>query len=152
TQVRPVTTEFFRTMGIPQLAGRDFTSADTADSPLVAVVNDGLVKRIFPGEDPLGKRLQVAAGRRDGLQVEIVGVVGDIKFTSLDSETPSAIYIPHSQIPIGLMTFVARTAVDPSSLANSITGVVRDLDPELPVADVKTMDDVVDSTLARART
>ena len=152
TQVRPVTTEFFRTMGIPQLAGRDFNAADTADAPKVAIVSQGLVRQTFPGEDPMGKRLHVNAGQRDGLQVVVVGVVGDIKLASLDSETRAAVYIPHSQIPIGLMTFVVRTAVEPASLANGIAGVVRGLDPELPLADVKTMEEVVDATLARPRT
>ena len=100
----------------------------------------------------MGKRLHVNAGQRDGLQVVVVGVVGDIKLASLDSETRAAVYIPHSQIPIGLMTFVVRTAVEPASLANGIAGVVRGLDPALPLADVKTMEEVVDATLARPRT
>jgi putative ABC transport system permease protein len=152
TQVRPVTSEFFRTMGIRQLAGRDFSETDVADSPQVALVSEGLAKRQFPAEDPIGKRLQVSVGREGGMQVEIVGVVGDIKFASLDSETSAAIYIPHSQLSVGLMTFVVRTAVAPASLANSIAGVVRGLDPELPLADVRTMDDVVGATLARPRT
>jgi putative ABC transport system permease protein len=151
TQVRPVTAEFFRTMGIPQLAGRDFNDTDTANAPTVAIVSDGLVRQTFPGEDPIGKRLQVNAGRGDGLQVHVVGVVGDIRLASLDSETRAAIYIPYPQIPVGLMTFVARTALEPSSLATSLGGVVRALDPELPLADVKTMDDVVGATLARPR-
>jgi putative ABC transport system permease protein len=152
TQVRPVTPQFFRTMGIPHRGGRDFTDAETADSPPVAVVSEGLVRDHLAGEDPIGKRLHVSVGRAEGMQVEIVGVVGDIRMASLDSETRNAIYIPHSQLPIGLMTFVVRTNVEPLSLANSIASVVRGLDAELPLADVKTMDAVVDATIARPRT
>jgi putative ABC transport system permease protein len=152
TEVRPITPNFFRTMGIRQLAGRDVTAADDGKAPLVAVVSEGLVRRIFPGENPLGKRLQVSIGPKEGMHVEIVGVVGDIKFASLDGETRPAVYIPLPQLSIGLATFVVRTSLDPLSLTNSVAGAVRSIDPELPLADVRTMDAVVDATLARART
>ena len=152
TEVRPITPNYFRTMGIPQLAGRDFTAADNEGAPLVAVVSEGLVRRMYPGDNPLGKRLQVAIGRPGGMDVEIVGVVGDVKFASLDAETRPAVYLPHPQIPIGLMTYVVRTQMDPLSLTNSVATAVRSIDPELPLADVQTMDGVVNATLARART
>jgi putative ABC transport system permease protein len=151
TEVRPVTPRFFHTMGIPLLAGRDFTPADTAQSPLVAVVSEGLVKRHIGNEDPIGKRLHVNIGRAEGMQVEVVGVVGDVKFASLDAETRPAIYIPHTQLAIGLMTFVVRTELDPMSLTNSIGASVHAIDAELPLAGVRTMEEVVDATLARPR-
>lgn len=152
TEVRPVTPNYFRTMSIPQLAGRDFTEADSGDAPLVAVVSEGLVRRVFPGENPLGKRLQVAIGRAGGMDVEIVGVVGDVKFASLDAETRPAVYIPQPQLSIGLLTYVIRTGMDPLSLGNSVAAAVRSVDPELPLADVQAMESVVGATLARART
>ena len=152
TEVRPVTPNFFKTMNIPQLAGRDISDTDRADAPLVAVVSEELVRRIFPGEDPLGKRLQVAIGRREGMNVEIVGVVGNVKFASLDAEPRPAVYIPLPQLSIGLATFVARTELDPLSLSNAVGGAVRSIDPELPLADVRSMEEVVDVTLARPRT
>ena len=153
TEVRPITPGLFKTMGIPQLAGRDFTDADIATAPHVAVVSEGLVRRHFPGENPLGRRLQVSIGSApDGMNVEIVGVVGDVKFSSLDVETRSAVYIPHPQLPLGLMTFVIRTDMEPSALTSSVAGAVRSIDPELPLADVRTMSEVVDATLARPRT
>jgi putative ABC transport system permease protein len=152
TEVRPVTPGYFRTMGIPHLAGRDFTEADSAEAPLVAVVSEGLVRRVFPGDNPLGRRLQVAIGGADGMDVEIVGVVGDVKFASLDAETRPAVYVPLPQLSIGLMTYVVRTELEPLSLANSVGTAVRSLDPELPLADVRSMEEVVDATLARPRT
>ena len=152
TEVRPITPNFFKTMGIPHRAGRDISDTDRADSPLVAVVSEELVRRVFPGEEPLGKRLQVAIGPRQGMNVEIVGVVGDIKFASLDAETRPAVYIPLPQLAIGLATLVARTNMDPLSLSNSVAGAVRSIDPELPLADVRSMEEVVNVTLARART
>ena len=84
--------------------------------------------------------------------VEVVGVVGDIKMGSLEGETRPAVYIPHTQLAIGLMTFVVRSHGDPLSLVNSIGSAVRAIDPELPLADVRTMQDVVDATVARPRT
>ena len=152
TEVRPITPNFFKTMGIPQLAGRDISDTDRADSPLVAVVSEELVRRVFPGEDPLCKRLQVAIGRREGMNVEIVGVVGNIKFASLDAETRPAVYTPLPQLSIGLATLVARTDLDPLSLSNSAGAAVRSIDPELPLADVRSMEEVVDATLSRPRT
>ena len=152
TNVRPVTPGFFRTMGIPHLAGRDFTASDTVDSPWVAIVGENLVRRYLPGENPLGKRLHVSIGRREGMTVEIVGVVGDIKMESLEGETRPAVYMPHTQLSIGLMTFVVRTQTEPMSIVKSAAAAVHDIDPELPLADVRTMEDVVGATLARPRT
>jgi putative ABC transport system permease protein len=151
TEVRPVTTNFFKTMGIHHLAGRDFSDADDSDAPLVAVVSEGLVRRTFPGENPLGQRLHVAIGRAEGMDVEIVGVAGDVKFGSLDAETRPAVYVPLPQLSIGLMTFVMRTDLDPLALTNGVAGAVRALDRELPLADVQTMESVVNATLARPR-
>jgi putative ABC transport system permease protein len=152
TDVRPVTPGFFKTMGIPELAGRDFTPADAADAPLVAVISTTLASTQFPGENPLGKRLNVQVGRDDGIYAEIVGVVGDIKFVSLDTDTRHAIYLPHTQLTMGLMTVVVRTTMNPISLAGDIGREVRALDPELPLGDVRTMEEVVEATLARPRT
>ena len=152
TQVRPITPGFFRTMGTPLRAGRDFTEADREGAPAVAIVSEGVVRQLYPGENPLGKRLQVNARGPNGQQVEIVGVVGDARLGSLDTETRAAVYLPTAQLSVGLMTFVVRTAVPPLSLANSVAGVVRKLDPEVPVADVRTMEQVLGLSLARPRT
>ena len=153
TAVKPVTPDFFKTMGIPLRAGRDFGAADTGTSPQVAIVSEALVKQQYPNEDPLGKRLNVSIGRAPGgMNVEIVGVVGDIKMVTLDGTIDPAVYIPHTQLPIGLMTFVVRTGLEPTSLTPSVAAAVREVDPNLPLADVASMDDVVDATLARPRT
>jgi putative ABC transport system permease protein len=152
TEVRPVTPGFFRTMGIPQLTGRDFTAADQVDTPGVAIVSEMLVRQHLGGENPLGRHIHVAIGRPGGVDVEIVGVVGNIKMSSLDGEPRPAVYLPHTQLAIGLMTLVVRSDTDPMSLVKSVGAAVHALDPELPLADVKTMEEVVDATLARPRT
>jgi len=150
--VRPVTPGFFRTLGIPQVMGRDFTSADRGESPLVAIVNETLVARYLGGESPLGKRLNVFLGPPDRRVYEIVGVVGDIKLASLDGEVRPTVYVQHTQLSIPLMTFVARTEGNPELLLPGVSAAVHGIDPELPLADIRTMDAVVDATLARPRT
>ena len=153
TDVRPVTPGFFKTMGIPQISGRDFSEADTWESTPVAIVSEALVKQQYPGEDPIGKRISVFIGgvqRPNG--AEIVGVVGDIRTRNLTDDIRHMVYMPHTQLPIGLMTFVVRTSLEPLSLTPSVTAAVRAVDPNLPLADVASMDDVVDATLARPRT
>jgi putative ABC transport system permease protein len=150
TDVRPVTPAFFKTMGIAQVAGRDFTPADGLDSPRVTIVSESAARRLFPGEDPIGKRIDVFIGD-PGSPYEIVGVVKDIKVASLDVDVFPIVYIAHTQFSAGLMTFVIRTNGNPQSLATGVVAAVHELDPELPVADVQPMDDVVAFTVARPR-
>ena len=152
TAVKPITPNFFKTMGIPLVRGRDFSAADTWTSTPVAIVSESLVKQAYPNEDPIGQRLQVSIGgvaRPDG--AEIVGVVSDIRMATLNEPPPNATYMPHTQLPIGVMTFVVRSGVDPSSLVPGMAAAVRASDPALPLADVRTMDEVVAATLARPR-
>jgi putative ABC transport system permease protein len=148
-EVRPITTGFFRTMGIPFLTGRDIALADRGERPDVAVINETMARGHLSGEDPLGRRLNVSL---DGFrQFEVIGVVGDIKLASLEGDVRPTIYVPHTQLSIGMMTLVVRTKQDPLTLANSVGAAVRAIDPEQPLADVRTMEDVVAGTLARPR-
>jgi putative ABC transport system permease protein len=152
TAVKPVTPNFFKTMGIPLVRGRDFTAADSPSTTPVAIVSEALVRQVYPNEDPIGKRVHVAIGgvqRPDG--AEIIGVVGDIRMVSLNETIQNAVYMPHTQLPIGVMTFVVRSSVEPRSLIPSVAAAVRASDPTLPLADVATMDEVVAATLARPR-
>jgi putative ABC transport system permease protein len=151
TDVRPVTPGLFRTMGIPLIEGRDFTTADRNDSPSVAIVNETLAKQYLTDGGPIGKRIHVNAGSPDRLDYEVVGVVGDIKLAALNVDVRPTVYLPHTQLPMGVMTLVTRTEMNPLSLSNSIGAEVHAMDRELPLADVRTMDDVVASTLARPR-
>ncbi|HEX8030436.1 MAG TPA: FtsX-like permease family protein, partial [Vicinamibacterales bacterium] len=136
----------------PLVRGRDFTAADTWTSAPVAIVSEALVRQIYASEDPIGKRLHVSIGgveRPDG--AEIVGVVADIRMVSLNETIPNAVYMPHTQLPIGVMTFVVRSDVAPQALIPSVRAAVRAVDPALPLADVATMEEVVAATLARPR-
>src|SRR5688572_3754178 len=150
TDVRPITPGFFKTMAIPMVAGRDFTTADQTAAPRVTIISEAAARREFPGEDPIGKRIDVFIGD-PGPPYEIVGIVKDIKISSLDVDVFPMVYIPHTQLSVGSMTFVVRTNGNPRSLAAGVAAAVHELDPELPLADVRPMDDVVAFTIAQPR-
>jgi putative ABC transport system permease protein len=151
-QVRPITPGFFRTMEIPHVAGRDFSESDTVDSVPVAIVSEELVRQQFPDGSPLGRRLRInvdhANGRND-VEWMVVGVVGSIR-SSLDGPVRQTIFIPITQRPGRGMSFFVRTQQDPMLLATSVTGVIHSMEAEAPV-EVRTLDEVVGSTIARPR-
>ncbi len=150
--IRPITPDFFKTLGIPQVAGRDVSAGDTVDSLPVAIVSEALVKEQFGNDDPLGRRLRVNVAHTNGkLDVEwtIVGVVGNIKST-LDAPDRKTIYLPFPQLSGTAMWMFVRTSQDPLSLGPSVRGVVQALETEVPV-QVGTLGDVVGGTIARPR-
>jgi len=152
SQVRPVTPEFFKTLGIPQLAGRDFNASDTTTSLPVAIVSEAVVREQFGNENPIGRRLRVAvnhASGRDDVEWTIVGVVANTKST-LDGVARQTIYIPSTQRPWRNLYFFVRTTNDPASLASSITGLLRSMEPEAPL-EVTTLETIVGDTIARPR-
>jgi putative ABC transport system permease protein len=152
SHVRPITPEFFRTMGIPHVAGRDFSSSDTVDSVPVAIVSEELVRQQFPDGSPLGRRLRVNfnhANGRDDVEWTIVGVVGNTK-SSLDGPVRQTIFVPRTQRPGTGITFFVRTQQDPLLLATSVMGIVQSMEPEAPV-QVRTLEDVIGRTIARPR-
>jgi putative ABC transport system permease protein len=151
TLVLPITPGFFDTMGIPLRAGRDVDARDTRDSPVAAIVSESLVRQSFAGENPLGRRVHVNIGLPNEGNAEIVGVANDIAFSGLAAQAGPAVYVPHTQLAIGLMSFVVRTEGDPMLQAGAVRRVVQDMDPTVPVANVQTMEDVVDGTLAQSR-
>jgi predicted permease len=149
--VRPVTPGFFQTMGIPLLGGRDFAYSDTSRTQQVAVISETLARRFFAGENPIGRQLIV---RLDPpyRPWEIVGVVGDIKGKSLDQDIRPAVWLAHTQLSPGQMTFILRSERDPLSLVSVVRQSIRAFDPQLPLVDVMPMEDVIAKTLARPRT
>jgi putative ABC transport system permease protein len=151
-QVRPVTAHFFRTLGIPQIDGRDFSNADTADSPPVAIVTEEVVRRQFPAGSPIGRRLRINvdhANGRDDVEWTIVGVVGDVRST-LDGPIRETIFIPRTQRPSGAINLFIHTQQESSALASSVTGIVHAMEPEAPV-EIRTLADEVGRTIARQR-
>ena len=153
-EVRVATPDYFRTLGIPLERGRLFTAADTAQGPRVAILSEAAARRHFPNEDPIGKRIELGWGRGPGTPRaggEVVGIVGDVREYGLDEEYPAEIYLPLQQWPVGRMTMVVRTAVPPLSLADEVKQAVKEIDPNLPVSNVRTVRDLVAESIAQPR-
>jgi putative ABC transport system permease protein len=146
---RFVTPGYFRAMGIPLRRGRLFTEQDRADAPAVLVVNDAFARRYFSGEEVLGKRLRLGFGRLEG---EIVGVVGDVRGNSLSTPGIPEYYIPQSHAASGDMSLVVRTSTtDPAALTPAVRDVVRQMDKDQPLYEVRTMGALVSRSMARQR-
>jgi putative ABC transport system permease protein len=143
---------YFNTMGIPLLAGRDFTARDTAAAPNVAIVSERIVRECFPGGpgEALGRRVRLSA---DGEWLTVVGVVADIRQMGLDRDVQPMIYVPFQQERGGLVrfvSFVARTAT-PASVVEGIRAEIRRAAPDLPIQTTVTMDEAVAASVAPPR-
>ncbi|HSH38579.1 MAG TPA: ABC transporter permease, partial [Chthoniobacterales bacterium] len=149
TEVRVITPGYFQAMGIPLLRGRLLDERDGKE-PRVLLINEAMAKKYFPNEDPIGKRI-VVTWDRSGREDEIVGVVGDIRESALNKEAEPAIYWPHPREPYGGMALVVRTSGDATRFIAPIQKEIRTLDPEQPVADVRTLEQVVAKSIARPR-
>ena len=151
--LRFLTPGYFAALGVPLLQGRDVASSDTIDSPFVAVVSESFAKRYWPKGDAIGRTFKIAFSDRT-----IVGIAGDVRVRGLEQVSEPQVYVPHKQIKDGWLPFYApkdllvRTTGDPLALAASIRQIIRGVDPELPVADLQTMQDVVDLQTAPRRT
>ena len=131
---------YFETAGIPLIRGRGFLKTDTENSPPVAVVNETLAGRYWPGQDVIGKRFQLA-GQNVAAWIEIVGVAKTTKYLSSLEPPADFVYVPYRQNPSGCcMTLMVESAGKPAELAAPLREVVRGLDPNLPVYDVRTME------------
>ena len=126
---------FFDTMGIPLLAGRGFTEHDDDKAPKVVILNSAAVRKYFPDENPLGRRM--GGSPEENATTEIVGVVRDVKYNSVRDEVPPTMYVPYRQASGGVMLEV-RTAGDPVSAMGGIREAVRRIDPNLPITDMST--------------
>ena len=138
---RSVSNLYFRTMQMPILRGREFTSQDSAKGQLVVAVNEAFAARFWPGEDPVGKRMRFSGPLQDRPWRTVVAVVGNIR-NQLDLPAPAEMYFPLRQQTESTMALVVRTSSDPRSLEESIRAQVVALDRDLPVFDVMTMEDL----------
>jgi putative ABC transport system permease protein len=133
-----VTPDYFATLGIPIVAGRAIAAADTEQSPLVVVISQGLARRAWPNVSPIGRKILV--GRFPGF-AEVIGIAGDVKNNGLAGEPMAAMYTPYPQRPWPAMQFVVRSAGgDPLALANTVRAAMQEVDRELPITRVETMD------------
>jgi predicted permease len=148
--------DYFRAMSIPLVRGREFTTADRADSPLVVIVNRTLAEHYWPGQDPIGKRIKLGVQESQTPWITVVGEIADIKQTSADSPTLNQMYTPPSQLKASLGQFappdlltgnydsiVMRSQLPPEQMADSLRATVRSLDPQLPLIHIETMEHIV---------
>jgi putative ABC transport system permease protein len=148
--VRIVEPDFMRTMHIPLLQGRMLNTADTEDRPQTVLISDAMAKRIWPGENPIGKRLTLTFFPEKIR--EVVGVVGNVKQDGLDVAEPAAtLYLPMAQAPRSFMTVALRVAAQPGDIGPAIANAVHEIDREQPVNDIVAMDLVMADSIARQR-
>jgi len=148
---RIVSGHYFDAMQIPLRQGHFFNDLDTPDTQKVAIIDEYFAQQYWPREDPLGKRIR--SGGLDSKEpwITIVGVVGRVKQDALDSDPRIAFYFPHSQYTTQAMNVVLRSNVAPAALTSAIKKEIHELDPDLPLYNVRTMDDRVQESLARRR-
>jgi len=143
---------FFKTLNIPMLQGRDFSERDDSKAPGVVVVNEAFARKYFPNEDAVGKHITPGAANSGKPQVrEIIAVVGNVKNRSLDMEDVPVYYIPSTQLNFGSMAVCLRTSNDPHSITSAVRSLVTSMDPDLPVYDIKTMEEYLASSVATQR-
>jgi putative ABC transport system permease protein len=141
---------YFQTMRIPLVRGRWFTDREMRERSNVVIVNETLAKRYFPREDPIGKQLVIQM-TQPNVPTEVIGIVGDTKFSDVRIETRPQTYWPHPQLPYNAMTFTVRTGSDAMSFAGVVEREIQSIDKDQPVSDVRTMNQWVARTLAQAR-
>ncbi|HXU38418.1 MAG TPA: ABC transporter permease [Blastocatellia bacterium] len=147
-----ISPEYFATLGIPLIQGRGFSAADKEGSPPVVIINQTLAERYFADESPIGKRLKVGgANRPRNVWMEIVGVVGDVKYSGLDAQPEPAYYLPLEQNVWGAAYLAVRTSVNPASLASAIREQIWELDKDIPIANLATMDQLLAESVAQPR-
>ena len=150
TNVRVADSGYFKTMGIPLKQGRTFTDVEDSEARHVILISESFARKFFPGQDPIGKRLQVFMAE-DPAWTEIVGIVGDVRYDNLTAEAEPFVYYPHPELTYEFMTLVIRTAGDPAEIAPVVRREIAAIDPDQPVSDVRTMTQVMADTVARAR-
>ena len=141
---------YFATLHVPLRRGRLLQDSDTAAAPGVVVINEEMARRYWPGEDPLGRRIDLQ-GEPNRRWLEIVGVVGDVRHRAIDEPATPQYYLPVAQGPERHMYLVARTDGDPLALAPALRSIVRAQDSEQPVFGVATMDEVLSRSVAERR-
>jgi putative ABC transport system permease protein len=150
--VRLVTHTFLATMRAPLLAGRQFTAADRASAPAVCIVDEELVRRYWPHTDPIGKRITFNNLTDSSIQwIQVVGVVGHLAHEGLDAQKRVQVYFPLAQNGLPFLGYVVRGAGDPMAALPSVRAAVRSVDPELPLANVSTMEQLIDGSTGQRR-
>jgi putative ABC transport system permease protein len=147
----PVNAKFFETMEIRLLAGRQFAEADMMDTPPTVIINETLARQVWPGQNPVGKRLRQGAPDQQSVWREVIGVVADIKLNGADQETPPQSFLPVVQRNGSGVRLVVRAAGAPLALVGAIEGAIHSVDKNLAVSNPRTMDQVLGNAISRQR-
>lgn len=160
TRLTVASHDYFQTLGIPLLQGRDFELTDVSIDPNcecvasetvpIVVINETMARKYWPGQDPVGQRMKLGDLESD-LLFEIVGVARDVRYDGLDATILPRTYVFDGQFPVTTMSLAVRTSGDPTGLAGAVRRELRELDPELPAYGIRTLEDLIDRSVARPR-
>ena len=153
-EMRAATPAYFKAMGIPVVRGRGIEPGDVAGAAQVVVLSQSAVKKYFPNQNPIGQWITLGWRRPEGQPKaggEVVGVVGDVKSFGLARDAVPEIYLPYAQLPVGSMDVVVRASVPPLSLGPAVEKAVHELDPDIPVARLRSLEDVVSRSISQPR-
>jgi putative ABC transport system permease protein len=149
-EYRIITPNYFATMGIPLVRGEGFTPRHTSDVAGVMIINETMARRYFPGEEPIGKRINLGDPQRDPWRT-IIGIARDVRHEGLDTAPYPQMYAPLAQFPRSAMTLVARVQGDPLALVPNMRGELRAIDRDQPLTNLRTMEQVLAQSIARQR-
>ncbi|MBZ5591580.1 MAG: ABC transporter permease [Acidobacteriia bacterium] len=150
-EYRVCSADYFRALGVPLIRGRWFANGDAESRPRVAVINEELAHQYFSGDDPMGKRLKMGFPGSTNPWLTIVGMVHDVRHNSLAAPVPPQLYVSYLQGPDTQMTLVIRTAGDPLQVVAAARNEIRSVDPDQPVANIRTMEKIIAASMARQR-
>jgi putative ABC transport system permease protein len=148
-QLRFIGLNYFKTLNIPQVEGRDFTERDNPKAPPVVIINEAFARQYFDGENPIGKKLKLGWGGNDAK--EVVGIVSNVRHRSLSDEARAEMYVPQTQFPNAGITLLIRSTIKPETLIASVKKEIYTLDAELPLTEIKTLENFRADTLALPR-
>jgi putative ABC transport system permease protein len=143
--------DYFRLMRIPQLEGRIFNEGDASGTKPVAIISESIAKNLWPDRNPLGGHFSLDGAIRSDPPIEVVGVVGDVRYFGLSAEPMAAMYFPARQAPPNDVSLLVRTDHDPLALAGTVRQAIRDVDPDEPVASFSTEDQLLSKSVAQPR-
>jgi putative ABC transport system permease protein len=150
-ELREVSPDYFRALGTPLIRGRFFTDADNADAPPVIIVNQTFTKKFWPNEDALGKRIVMGGMSDDPKWITIVGIVGDMRHFGLDIDPKPEMYVPFAQSGYFTAIYVVRSNQDPQILVSAIRREIQAIDPAVPVANVRSFENLIGDSVAPRR-
>jgi putative ABC transport system permease protein len=152
-ELRMATPDYFATMGIRVVKGRGFTDQDRAGAPGVILITETAARQFFPGEDPIGKHIVVDYGNGRGKKMEgdVIGIVADVKQSSLATATLPQFWAPYDQWPMSSFNVVMHTSRDPQAVVADARRAIKEIDPDLALSQIKTLDQVLAESVAQPR-